>query len=552
MVYTPPAPELSNYTAPLEHSFLDGCGNWGYVYLKPWGAQTGNKDWTAEMLAWLCNQQDNCGAIHLDNGWQGGWLISTDGAGWSYPPQGPSIGQSIGRCHIRQAGSNEQKNVYLKKSQSFPKATAARTDIEGVVANPKTTVKFRSGGQVYTSVGAGVGSQMGNNCPGGCNRAQDVVAPLGWKWMLSDNGVFGDGRNNWHSYYLQYSQTPNVPIHIADGAWNDDYIVANVGFDVKANFDTMVSIGGVDSYDAIRIRNGWCAKSENIDSAMCKNWYDNGSIDGTKSSTTWAAMKLGVCSGIDWGNDATCVNMVNQLLKNGAGDGNFSSAETMVQAYCQDTSKQACACVNAVGAGTIDACVATPNKPGCDTIAQKVGKYKTLGAQFLTASLKPFCACDQCQEASTSTTGRYISQPGPIGGCNDKINACFQQITVGQMSGGTLNSGCTIQDINPPPPAPTPNPAVAAASTPPAPGPSAPAASAPAAAPAATPSGLLWDPAKVPSFLSFLNTQQTQIGSIIALIVCILCCCLCCVLLMKGGGGGNSGASVRLALSRLR
>ena len=547
MVYTPPAPEISNYIGPLNNAYVDGCGNWGYVYV----GFNGDKDKTAELLAWLCNQQDNCGAIHLDSNQLGGWLISTDGFGWFYPPAAPmtTYNAQIGRCHVRQGGN--PKSVWFKKSLSFPKATVARTDIEGVVANPKTTVKLRSGGQVYASIYAGTGAQnagQGGGCPGGCNRAQDVVAPLGWRWMISDNNIYGDGRNNWHSSYLQYSQTPNVPIHIADNAWNDDYIVANVGFDVAQNFDSMVSIGGVDTYDAIRIRNGWCAKKENIDGAVCKNWYDNGSIDGTKSSTTWAAMKLGVCSGIDWGNDATCVNMVNQILKNGAGDGNFSSAETMVQAYCQDTSKQACACVNAVGAGTIDACVATPNKPGCDTIAQKVGKYKTLGAQFLTASLKPFCACDQCQEASTSTTGRYISQPGPTGGCNDKINACFQQITVGQMTGGTLNSGCTIQDINPPPPAPAPSPA-SAPPTPASPAASAPAASAPAASAPAADADLLWSSTLIPG----VDTKMKQIGAIIGLIGFIFCCCCCCILMMKGGGnsGSSSKEMMKIMMARL-
>lgn len=270
---------------------------------------------------------------------------------------------------------------------------------------------------------------------------------------------------------------------------------------------------------------------------------------------------MGVCAAYDWGGDPSCVNAVNRVFKTGQ-SGEQSTASSLVNAYCNDKSKIACACVNATKR-TIDQCLAEPTTPGCDTIATKVGKYKTLGAQFLTAQLKPFCASDECQNASSSTQGKYLSQPGPDGGCNDKINACFQNISVGQMSGGNLSVGCQIQDVNPPPPPPPtppapntpppnmPPPAPGATRAPPPVPPPAPGAAPGAGGTNQTKSDLLWSASAVPG----LDTKDKQLFGVGFCCLCFLCCCALLVvaaLSSGGGGGGGKDAYAQMLMAKLR
>ena len=201
-------------------------------------------------------------------------------------------------------------------------------------------------------------------------------------------------------------------------------------------------------------KNDYCVNWSNIDKTECVAWLQPGNA-GSRSYNT---VKMGLCTPPnvpDWTADTRCVNAINQVFKTGS-DSEKNMANQMVNLACgTKPSSPACACYNATNR-SVDQCLASPTLPGCKSIADKVGKYKTLGATFLTSALKPFCACDECTVAKTGSSGTVISQPAADqpGLCTDKINACFSQMTIGQMSGGTLNTGCTIQDINPPPPPP--------------------------------------------------------------------------------------------------
>jgi hypothetical protein len=218
----------------------------------------------------------------------------------------------------------------------------------------------------------------------------------------------------------------------------------------------------------INAKNDYCSDNNNIDKLACRNWLNSTGA----GAMSYNAVKLGICSGLnngDWSKDTTCVNAINQIYKTGS-ESDKNNASQMVNILCgTNPGSKACACYNAVN-NTVDQCLAKPNLPGCQSIIDKVGKYKSLGASFLTANLKPFCACDECTQAKTGSAGLFISQPAADqpGLCSDKINACFQQVTVGSMSGGNLNAGCTINDINnaagaPPVPAATPGAKVPAA-----------------------------------------------------------------------------------------
>jgi len=529
-----------------------------------------------ELALAVCAETDACwgvegadpGTRHRAGGWTYWLLKGTKGVQAGQPEPGVSAGTSAAR------------KIWIKKPGAT-KPAQYKAGIGILPQNGDTKVKICTDGngqQNCQSVGRSFFPRSMPNAGG----ANSVVVPIGYKAGLnlnvfdgpdeadskSDGSRVGDcGNLNAEGSNKVWNES-NAPGACFKNSWNpgnrpDGIIVSQVpiNLDDQNIFNNMESMG-VGPNDARQMRNTYCAQRSQIDQQKCKSWLDN----TAKSGTTWSTMKMGVCAAYDWGGDPSCVNAVNQVFKTGQ-SGEQSTASSLVNAYCNDKSKIACACVNATKR-TIDQCLAEPTTPGCDTIATKVGKYKTLGAQFLTAQLKPFCASDECQNASSSTQGKYLSQPGPIGGCNDKINACFQTISVGEMSGGNLSVGCQIQDVNPPPPPPpppaAPPPANAipppaapagtqtAAVSPPAPAAAAAAAAAKAGAPAAAASSdLLWSASAVPG----LDTKDKQLFGVGFCCLCFLCCCALLVvaaLSSGGGGGGGKDAYAQMLMAKLR
>ena len=526
-----------------------------------------------EVALAACAAQDACwGVLGVNPG------DKSRAGGWSYFLLGGTKGNDGGaEPGVSKNNCCRGRRMWIKKSNTVK----PQQFIDGIGILPNngdTKVKIctdANGQQNCQGVGRSFFPRSMPNAGG----ANSVVVPIGYKVGLNLNVFDGLDEANSQGDGSRMGSCGNMDAGGGNKVWNesnapgacfkngynpgnrpDGIIVSQVpiNLDDQNIFNNMESMG-VGPNDARQMRNTYCAQRSQIDQQKCKSWLDN----TAKSGTTWSTMKMGVCAAYDWGGDPSCVNAVNQVFKTGQ-SGEQSTASSLVNSYCNDKSKIACACVNATKR-TIDQCLAEPTTPGCDTIATKVGKYKTLGAQFLTAQLKPFCASDECQNASSSTQGKYLSQPGPIGGCNDKINACFQQISVGQMSGGNLAVGCQIQDVNPPPPPP---PTPPAPNTPPPNMPPPPAPGAPPPAPPPTPppapgaapgaggtnqikSDLLWPSSAVPG----LDTKDKQLFGVGFCCLCFLCCCALLVvaaLSSGGGGGGGKDAYAQMLMARLR
>lgn len=290
-------------------------------------------------------------------------------------------------------------------------------------------------------------------------------------------------------------------------------------------------------------KNDYCANWTNIDKTECIQWLQPSST----GSHSYNTVKMGLCTPpnvADWTADTRCVNAINQVFKTGS-DSEKNMANQMVNLACgTNPNSTACACYNAANRST-DECLASPNLPGCKSIADKVGKYKSLGATFLTTALKPFCACDECTKAKTGSAGQYISQPAADqpGLCVDKINACFQQTTIGEMSGGTLNAGCTIQDINAAPGSPSGSPPGASL----APG----APPAPPGAPVTKGSDGSTLLITNPAVANVLDTNTKQYGAIGGCIFIILICLVLIVLSMGGDSSSSSPSASNIAFARL-
>jgi len=199
----------------------------------------------------------------------------------------------------------------------------------------------------------------------------------------------------------------------------------------------------------IQAKNDYCTSSDSvISSRPCQAWFAN-----PAAGISYNQAKMAVCSDIklvpDWGKNVGCVNAVNNVMNNpNSPQGDVSAAEAMINAYCITGSAnqklKICACVNVIQ-NKISGCTANPTLPGCDGIAKKISILNQKGAQIIIDELKPYCACDECQQAANGNDGTVIAQQqGPQGECNVGINACFSQNTIGSMSGGNFNASCNI------------------------------------------------------------------------------------------------------------
>ena len=293
----------------------------------------------------------------------------------------------------------------------------------------------------------------------------------------------------------------------------------------------------------IQAKNDYCANWTNVDKLECTQWLQ----PSNQGAVSFNTVKMGLCTPPnvnDWTTNTRCVNAINQVFKTGS-DSEKNMANQMINLACgTNPTSEACACYNATNR-SVDECLASPTLPGCKSIADKVGKYKSLGATFLTTALKPFCACDECIKAKTGSAGQYISQPAADqpGLCVDKINACFQQTTIGEMSGGTLNAGCTIQDINAAPGSPSGSPPGASL----APG----APPAPPGAPVTTGSDGSTLLITNPTIANVLDTNTKQYGAIGGCIFIILICLVLIVLSMGGDSSSSGPSASNIAFARL-
>ena len=346
-------------------------------------------------------------------------------------------------------GTGGQAAGYIQRQGDAPRRGVARTGWTGLALSGDRAPKYKSKLIRPTS-----GPNTFNDyCSKG--RSQSQLAKSGDKRWCVD-------------FYPVPTMCPKTVGTPVTGVWKN----RNGGDGVaETDPDNLHIICGYDAIDPVKmfsdqtmndvfdttttaqIRCEFCSKPENIDSLTCRNFFAD-----SRTGVNWFTVKLGLCGAKNWGADPTCVNAVNDIFKttDSVNSVNRSTAGAMTDLYCQDKTKPACACYN-VSKRTTDQILAEPNTTaGVKNIKDKVGKYKSLGATFLTAQIKPFCASDECKVAQQSTSGTIISQPGPRDGCNDKINACFSQISIGQMQGGNLNAGCTIQDLSSSPPAAAP------------------------------------------------------------------------------------------------
>lgn len=267
-------------------------------------------------------------------------------------------------------------------------------------------------------------------------------------------------------------------------------------------------------------------------------------------------MKRIEATGNGWANDAVLRTAVNgyvaaELISNPPQPSDYSGrGKTLIRNFCTaNPTDPKCGCYNAIDKG-LSGCQASPTSPGCAELAALGTQFDAAPAEFkpifqnMKNQVNAMCLSENCKTVRGSTgNSAGILLPGsvPGGDCSSNFNVCLTKLTVGQMTGGNIDSSCK-QTFNLPsnaPPASGGTPAAAPSGVAITSGPSgaqgsAAGGSGPAsstttggnpAAPAA--SDLLF---KDPT--GYLDTKNKQMGAFAVAVVFIL---LLLVLLMGGG-----------------
>ena len=527
MGWSAPPPELNNYTV-KDNTNRPGSSGAGCVV----GGVCTYKTWLGpEDLAWICNQDDGCwGFIFNKAQGYGGWLIGTQG--------------------LKPEVTDNRIATYQKKATNWRKANQPDTSVEGVLPDDQRKTKFKfcqyDGGTdcrgdkaVWTASPLGIFGCNGANC--GANDVVSYKIPLGFKFLASNDAI---GQNEVEGYFNRggagapgYFVMDQPNYH---GMRNrmDSGMLQNVGFDVLANFDTMVS-KGVDPADVLPIKHNFCkASTTNINTAQCTNFY--ATPEANAAGYRYDQDLFYLCKNDpNWFQQTSCRTAFNNAVK-GTNESLRQQAKDSISAYCNTQAGETqadglCGCANVMKYAS--QCLTTKATiPGCRELKATVGDLPP-GAQVAFAD--KFCASDVCV---TQALGNAALLPDYTPGKQcPNITQCVQDFRNANFQGSQVDASCkntvNITGVAPPAPAAAPVPAAA-----PAPAASTPAASTPAAASSAPIA-----PGKSTFVDQNLNTPQKQYAAI-AFIIVIIIIFACCMM----SGGQKQGMDPMLMAMMLR
>ena len=518
--------ELDNYTATdnVNHP------NTPSIAYNPW--------YSEEIMAWVCNQDDNCEGFLYDKGkGHGGWMFNAS--------------------KLRPAVADKNIRTQMKKNKGWRKADNPDTSNLSILPRDQTKTRFIAWGTAWKPEGDTI-VNTGTTCCGqpgypSCNGMNQYRVPLGWKWMMTNNGI--ENGDNVEGYWDRANMGWDGTKYDLDRPTNhgmtdrDDCILAqNIGFDIPANWDTMVS-KGVHPDDALQIKHNWCnANTDNINTAKCTNFY--ATPEAAAAGFHYDQDLFYMCKNdANWFNKAACRTAINNGVK-GTNESVRQQSKDLVKGYCntQDGENQSdgiCGCANVVKyAGR---CLTDKaGIPGCKELKATIGDLPS-GAQVAFSDM--FCASDVCV---TQALGDAALLPSYTAGKQcPNITQCVQDFRNANFQGSQIDASCknTVNITGVAPPAPAAGPAPPAASTPAAstpaastpaastPAASTPAASTPAATPAADTSGAPIPAGKYALVDQYAPTPQKQY----ALIGCIIIIILCCLAALFGGGSKPQG-----------
>jgi len=331
------------------------------------------------------------------------------------------------------------------------------------------------------------------------------------------------------------------------------------GHNVKCQYDVVTipfdQLGGYfDDTTSNRIKADRCAPltySQLGASSECRTYY---------GSNLDSEMLKRIEANAGWANDAvlrTAVNgyVASELISEPPQPSDLSArGKTLIRNFCSahpDDPK--CGCYNAIDKG-LSGCQSAPDgTPGC-------AELKALGVQFDNApdEFKPIfqnmknqvnamCLSENCKTVrGSSGNAAGILLPGTVPGkdCSSNFNVCLSKLTVGQMTGGTIDASCK-QTFN--------MGAGGSGGSPGGEGYTRGGSAGGDGGGPGTPVTKGSDGSELlitnPAVANVLDTNTKQYGAIGGCIFIIICCCIIIIALMSGGDSGGGGANLATLLA---
>ena len=545
----PAPPSVNNYTKFTGHRIDIGNGYFSNRYYADVNVPDHDDGKLSELVAWMCNQTDNCrGFMRRRVNFEFWFWLTTEHGGSTTVPHSPTTDTTL--------------DTYVKNSLTVRKANNPDTSDPSILTSPKTKIVFNNASDNFNTGGA-VGSsnsvhplftQAYGGLPDnpalniGPNNINEVTVPLGWRFLDGDNGWASGQSGCCHNSVL----TGDNYKKNSWGHYQDGILVENRGFDVNAEWQTM-SAKGVHPDDEKLIKFKWCTQNlDNLKTTQCQQFFA-----APSNSYNYDVSYLQLCNSVSggWQTSADCIHEVNIMLNQTSTSTNNPSQVTasgMVQTFCNaNPTNPLCACYNVTNAA-YDCLKAQKTLPGCADLNSQIG---TLPPDAQITWADRFCASVACNDARTGNGVLMPAQRNPSQNCPD-ITQCITDLRNAVLTDSNLaiSQQCktTVGSANSPSThnakvaadaaaaKATADAAAAKATTPPA---NTPPANTPPAntPPANTPPGI------TPSGTPTVDNNQTAIvaGGGILGILCSFGAFCCCILLMfllfSGGGSKKSG-----------
>lgn len=507
--------ELSNYNCyDNKDDKYQGGSDLAY---NPW--------YSEEIQAWACNQRNDCkGFVFAKDRGYGGWFKKTNAE------------------DVPSKAANNRRTC-VKKDYNWRKAD--NPDTSNLSILPKDQMQTRMaalGWHDFTDYSLSTGTTCCGQ-PGypHCNDMNSYKVPLGWKWMITNDGILSGTtvEGYWNRDNMGQGGQFDLDRPNNHGMMDrDDCVLAqNVGFDIPANWDTMVA-KYIHPADALKIKHNWCiSNTTNINDPKCTNFY--ATPEAAAAGYHYDQDLFYLCKADpNWFQKSSCRTAINNGVK-GTNESIKQQSKDLVTEYCntdagKNQSDGLCGCYNVMKYGG-QCLTSQAGIPGCKELKATVGDLPP-GAQV--AFSDKFCASDVCV---TQALGNAALLPDYTQGKQcPNIAQCVQDFRQANFQGSQVDASCknTISISGVAAPAPAAGPA-------PAPAPAAPstggnttniASGTPAPGTPGIDPNLVVKPGKSAFVDNYINTSQKQYAAIGFLVVLFLL-----LLFAMFSGGGSQG-----------
>ena len=400
-------------------------GNWSvefdiYRFKDPIGDKTINN------CAMLCDQDPNCKSFTVEN-------TNTTG------------NDTI--CKLRgkfASGDNTVGSSDHYNSKNYDKNSSVNKPTERIVHQISTPEDHTYAD--YTAYHA----CRGRNCCDRDHRDRDDRRTTKYYSGMTDRDGFDKCRSNGAASSACY---PGVVTSVNFG---DSPFTVKCGYSrldpdwVHKNWASLKNY--FDSQNVENVKQTHCEGMSFTDlaaSSECRDYYGTNNLNSE-------LLKRIESTGNGWANNPPQRDFVQQVVADEVIQGRAatdvsSRAKALIRNFCTaNPNDPKCGCYNAVNKG-LSGCQATPTAPGCAELVALGNQFDTAPPEFkpifqqMKNSVNAMCLSENCKTvrgATTNAAGILLPGTVPGGDCSSNFNVCLTKLSVGQMTGGSIDSSC--------------------------------------------------------------------------------------------------------------